>query len=272
MVKKMNYYTFPPPAKLAGYVKNFWVFESDMTKGDLHTHLSTASVYPKLTFLYKGKFNELLPSRKINSLFTMGVQGQTQRFTQLIATESTGVFGVYLFPHAIPRLFSIPASALSDQVMEWDYFLSDESRRLEEKMLLATNNRERLKIMTGFLEGLLENSIRYNDEVMNSIMLLNQKQGNLNIKEFTGQYALSQRQFERKFKEYTGFTPKKYARIIRFETALCQSLHQEKSLTEIAYDCGYYDQSHFIHEFKEFSGYHPKAYLANSEDLEIFKN
>ncbi|NOT93323.1 MAG: AraC family transcriptional regulator [Ferruginibacter sp.] len=31
-------------------------------------------------------------------------------------------------------------------------------------------------------------------------------------------------------------------------------------MTEIAYDFGYYDQSHFIQDFKQFSGYSPKLY------------
>ena len=30
---------------------------------------------------------------------------------------------------------------------------------------------------------------------------------------------------------------------------------------ESAYDCGYYDQSHFINDFKEFSSYNPKVFF-----------
>ncbi|MBO9660186.1 MAG: helix-turn-helix domain-containing protein [Chitinophagaceae bacterium] len=37
--------------------------------------------------------------------------------------------------------------------------------------------------------------------------------------------------------------------------------NEYRTLTEIAYQCGYYDQSHFIHDFKEFSGYHPRHYF-----------
>lgn len=45
-----------------------------------------------------------------------------------------------------------------------------------------------------------------------------------------------------------------------------------KSLTDIAYDCGYYDQSHFINDFKEFSGYSPKVYFSgNAEGSEYLE-
>ncbi|WP_350340143.1 helix-turn-helix domain-containing protein [Paraflavitalea speifideaquila] len=46
-----------------------------------------------------------------------------------------------------------------------------------------------------------------------------------------------------------------------FQEALQQYGSTFKSLTDIAYECGYYDQSHFIHDFKEFSGYHPGQYF-----------
>ena len=34
------------------------------------------------------------------------------------------------------------------------------------------------------------------------------------------------------------------------------------SFSQLAYECGFYDQSHLINEFKVFSGYTPKEYLA----------
>lgn len=75
--------------------------------------------------------------------------------------------------------------------------------------------------------------------------------------------CLSTRQFQRIFAEYTGATPKEYARIIRFQRAL-HFMEREAgaSLTELAYKCGYYDQSHMIRDFRTLSGYTPGEYLA----------
>jgi hypothetical protein len=70
------------------------------------------------------------------------------------------------------------------------------------------------------------------------------------------------RQFQRRFKQLSGFPLKLYARIIRFGAAMQRYGNNFRSLTDIAYECGYYDQSHFIHDFKEFSGYHPKQYFS----------
>ena len=94
-----------------------------------------------------------------------------------------------------------------------------------------------------------------------------------NVNELASKFALSTRQFDRKFKIYSGFSPKMYWRLTRLENALKQ-YGQNKSLTQIAYECGYYDQSHFIHDVKAFTGYHPGFYsqeVLRGLNIEIYK-
>jgi len=86
------------------------------------------------------------------------------------------------------------------------------------------------------------------------------------VDELAKRSFLSTRQFERNFKNFSGFSPKLYSRIIRFQSATQQYGTCYNTLTDIAYDCGYYDQSHFIHDFKQFSGYHPKQYFSGKAE------
>lgn len=37
-----------------------------------------------------------------------------------------------------------------------------------------------------------------------------------------------------------------------------------RSLTDIAYSLGYFDQSHFVRDFRAFSGVSPRLYLRNA--------
>ena len=80
-----------------------------------------------------------------------------------------------------------------------------------------------------------------------------------NIKERTGTYY---KQLERSFSRVLGIHPKLFMRIVKFNyaTKLIYE-HLDKPLTEIAYESGYYDQSHFIKTFKELSGMKPKDYF-----------
>ena len=58
--------------------------------------------------------------------------------------------------------------------------------------------------------------------------------------------------FERLFNELIGANPKEYARIVRFQKSLKLLQHdfENINLAQLAYQCGYADQSHFIREFK----------------------
>ncbi|MCH5690675.1 helix-turn-helix domain-containing protein [Niabella sp. W65] len=60
------------------------------------------------------------------------------------------------------------------------------------------------------------------------------------------------------FSTLPGPLPKEYIKIIRFRKALWQMQQTKNSFTEIAHDCGYYDQSHFIKDIRLFTRMTPK--------------
>lgn len=77
------------------------------------------------------------------------------------------------------------------------------------------------------------------------------------------QIGWSERRFSQVFREEVGLTPKVWCRIQRFQRAVRQ-LHAGIDIpwTELALDCGYYDQSHFANEFRAFSGVDATTYSA----------
>jgi len=85
------------------------------------------------------------------------------------------------------------------------------------------------------------------------------------VTQLADRFNLSERQFDRKFKEYAGFSPKTYLRLVRLNQVLKQH-NQNKPLGLIAQECGYYDQSHFIHDVKAFTGYHPGFYFSGKAE------
>jgi AraC-like DNA-binding protein len=65
------------------------------------------------------------------------------------------------------------------------------------------------------------------------------------------------------FKRQVGLTPKKFARVLRFQQVLNEVAPAASiNWADIAQRCGYYDQAHFGRDFKEFSGFSPRGYLA----------
>jgi AraC-like DNA-binding protein len=83
------------------------------------------------------------------------------------------------------------------------------------------------------------------------------------ISEVTGQIGLSPRRFIELFRNEVGLTPKLFCRVRRFQKVLRQiSAGHAVSWTEVALQCGYFDQAHFIHDFRAFSGINPSSYTA----------
>jgi AraC-like DNA-binding protein len=104
--------------------------------------------------------------------------------------------------------------------------------------------------------------------IRTAIELLTTNNGHCSLKELSEQCYLSPSQLERHAKYFTGRTPKTLARLIRFD-ATCASLLNDPAcrLTDLAHQCGYVDQAHFVHEFKAFAACTPREARAYVRQL-----
>jgi len=82
------------------------------------------------------------------------------------------------------------------------------------------------------------------------------------IERVTDAIGMSAKRFIERFKAEVGVSPKRYCRIRRFQRAVARA-HRGDAVdwTQVALECGYYDQAHFIHEFRSFSGLTPTGYV-----------
>jgi AraC-like DNA-binding protein len=255
----MQYFTLAPPVSLEKFVRYFWVLESKTA----YTHHSMGSGCPELIFHYTNQFHEIKEKGEREISFHSGLHAASCNSRQFITSSAFGIFGAYLYPYAITELFGIGANTLINQMPNLPTLLGNDGRILEEEMLLAKSNAARYNILSTFLENRLLKSKQQHLPVFDVIRQVIESGGAKKVQEVHTEAYLSLRQFERVFRHYTGMAPKTFTRISRFHRAL-EQYGSHNSLTQIAYHCGYYDQSHFIHDFKEFSGLHPKTFFTGS--------
>jgi AraC-like DNA-binding protein len=74
--------------------------------------------------------------------------------------------------------------------------------------------------------------------------------------------GISVRALERKFLSIYHLTPHMYVRQLRVRISCNELVFSHKTLTELATECGFGDQSHFTREFRHFLGETPSAYRA----------
>ena len=154
----MRYYTIPPPQSLKDLVRFFWVLESDSP----YTHRNLADGCVELFFHYKGIFTELKKNGATYTASASGIQGPSQSYRRFTIDQGFGMFGAYLYPYAIPQLFGMPVHSLANQLPDMQSWLGTEGISLEERMMLARSNAQRVKIITLFLEKQLK---RYNRSI-----------------------------------------------------------------------------------------------------------
>ncbi len=74
-------------------------------------------------------------------------------------------------------------------------------------------------------------------------------------------------QFIRRFDAAVGITPKRYARVLRFNALLPRIVRVgPRDWAQVAVEGGYFDQSHLSHEFKRLAGMTPAAYAPVQAD------
>ena len=87
------------------------------------------------------------------------------------------------------------------------------------------------------------------------------------VAEVTHEIGMSNRGFIEAFRRETGYTPKVFARVQRFQRLL-RRIHGRDDVdwSDAALACGYYDQSHLIRDFRAFADMSPSQYLAARTD------
>jgi AraC-like DNA-binding protein len=107
-----------------------------------------------------------------------------------------------------------------------------------------------------FFSSRLKNKNIQLQKVLNHIHSTN---GNISVNELAKIHCTTVRQLERNFKKLIGLSPKEYSNIIRFQytMSLIKNSNQNRSLLEIAFECGYYDHSHLTNEIKRNTGLVP---------------
>lgn len=254
----------PIPA-LRNYVSCFWEGELAMENNQVHTYYAVANSKVEWLFCYAGNYATNNENGQLVQVPTACFYGQTNTCKQYSSTAAAnGIFGVRLYAHAIPLLFNLPATELTNEYVDVSSLLNRRGSELADEILKANTFKERVAIISAFLEVQIQRraSMLTRFEAFITTM---QKTG-FSVSELSGQVNLSQRQFERHFKYLTGFSAKTFFKIARFEAMIealgCGTGNTPQNLTSLALEFGYYDQSHLNRHFKEFTGLTPTNYIS----------
>ena len=186
------------------------------------------------------------------------------------------MLGIRFYPHAAACFINEEIDQFNNQVADLKDIAGAAVKELHVQLLENADWNERIVLIENFLLERLSacgkkmNKIGVVNDIMNEI---GREDFYENINGLALRYGITSRYLQKLFLQYTGLTPKLYTKINRFQNSLKLVSKKDRSLTAIAYDCGYFDQSHFIREFKYFTGSTPSGYSqANSPVTLAFVN
>ncbi len=177
------------------------------------------------------------------------------------------LFGVRFFLKGFYQLGLGAASGISDSITDLEVISGDKETELARSIAKAASFDERVRIFRDYFDSKTETPISGQQENISEAfqyLVKEYRSPNL-IKEYSERSGFSTRTIHRWFSNNIGIPPKRLVRIARFHQAL-SGLHTNKE-PGFYYDCGYFDQAHFIKEFREFTGITPEEYFRIVSDL-----
>ena len=174
------------------------------------------------------------------------------------------VFTIQFQPTGFHALFGTPQGLLTNVATSAaDLMPADEIGSLTERLADADGMAMRTAIADNWLLQRSANLQSGSGSVAWASRMIVNTGGRTRIDWLVERSGLGARQFERRFHNQVGTSPKRYARIVRLGCALrLRREHPFRSWTDIAAEAGYADQAHMIHEFRALSGDRPERISA----------
>ncbi len=167
---------------------------------------------------------------------------------------------IQLSPLGARALLGLPAGELACTDTHATDVLGTLARDLTDRLRTAQTWPDRFALLDLHLGARLSGAeARPPAEVCQAWRLLRASGGTASIAAVARAVGWSERHLGNRFRTEIGLTPKRAARVIRFDRA--RRMLPVRSGAEVAAACGYADQSHLVREFVAFTGLSPGAWL-----------
>jgi AraC-like DNA-binding protein len=266
----VQYTEHAPSPALASLVHCVWTLEGDAAELGADAQPILPDGRPELVLHFGDPFDRVGDDgveRQPSVMFA----GQLKGPLTLRPTGRIAVLGLRFHPDGASLLLDAPQRELAGLTVDVGAVSKALARTLAEV-------RDRRTSLDDARAGVQECLRAYADppaldrQVRQAVLDIDRRHGRVTIEDLAARAGTTRRQLERRFERVVGLSPKRLARIARFQHALrtLTRLDSPQRGTETAAMCGYADQAHFIRDFREFAGCAPGAHLLRQAELTGF--
>ncbi len=246
------------PPLLRRYVSSIWAFEA--APGELAHARERALPGAGMQLLINLDEDELRwwsgeRFDRLHRIRGAAIEGPREVAIAIDTAQQAAIMGVGFLPGGASGFFRTPASALHGGHVELDAVWGRDGALLRERLLAEPTMEARLDVLE---QTLLSRFSPRGDAVFRAVAALDAGWSVARVVDAAGS---GEKAFARRFVEAVGMTPKRYARLGRFQRVLQAVAHgRGVSWSQVAAETGLYDQSHLVHEFRAFAGITPGQY------------
>lgn len=176
--------------------------------------------------------------------------------------DHTTIIAYFFKPFALSTVFNVPAKKLIDDPIDLSIWNPHKTNALRTQLIYAVSTTGKIEVLDNLLIHQLQQNNKECEIVKYATDEIMCNPGTEILSSILNKLDLNERTFQRVFKKHVGITPNQYRRICQFQVSFEQLRGKGfNKLTDIAYDNGFADQSHFIRSFKEFTKITPNNYL-----------
>ncbi len=274
----MRYREQLPPPFLEPFVENFYEFETGKDSPPFTVELMVPDSTNGFIFMQTHEMIRHSPHRndrpdKLNKSYLFG--HKTQPVLYYFKNEAMYCLGIRFKPLGLSVFSPVPACTLTDYFVDGQEVFGREFSRVEDRVFETPEFAGKVKVVEAFLCDLVRRHYFTQLPVLKEMVdIMYQGHGNVPVKWLSDRYNMSIKSMERLFLNRIGLTPKLFQRIVRVNHAInnyYRNPHQ--SLTDITYQSGYYDQTHFVKEMKQFTSLTPTEYFnrRSSHQVEVWQ-
>lgn len=252
------YKQYRPSALLADLVECYWTVRAPVNSFGKHERLIPGGRI-EMMFNFADPLRWLITQQDalgavMQNAFLMGPRN---RIYYAYGAGNIDMAGIRFKPGGLAAFTNVPASAILNQVVPAECFFGRAVNDWPALLYEMETDEDKVNL----LDRLLIQAVRKYDldlQMINSVVeTIRMNTDSTHIQSICAKTGWSYKKLERTFQKNAGYTPKYYSKIVRFNKALRLMARNQQSLTEVCYDCNYFDQSHFIKDFHQFAGTTP---------------
>lgn len=230
-------------------------------------HDTYADLWPSLVILKGPGIRMRSAGGVVTEVPRASFMGAARVPSSFIVPDGAQVIGFNFAPGKAHPFFESSLEQFSDRIVTLEEAWGAEGRELAERLEAAATPRQVKALVDAAFLRRLGRFKGFPDALPEPVQTALDSKGGTSVGELAAQAGVSERHLKRLFDQWVGLSPKLFSRITRFQ-ALCDGLTpaSEPDWAELAFDHGYFDQSHLIRDFTEFAGVSPTAFFAAMRD------